>query len=190
MDVLFELREAAKRGRDPTCSDGTLAILMETAARIGATNFLEIGAGEGLTSAALVLRFGGRAVAIENDPERAERARENFLRLGILEAVTLICEDAAAVLPRLEGTYDLIFLDGAKVQYRRYFPDCRRLLRRGGALVADDVFFLGKDMNAVPKKRKMLAEHLGEFRELLAGDPSFETKFYECGDGVAVGIKR
>lgn len=187
--LFLALREEAKKGRDPACADETLSLLLETAKRIGAKHFLEIGAGEGLTSSAFVLQTGGWATAVENDRERAKKAGENVSLLGVSEHIELVTEDAAAVLPRLRESFDLIFLDGPKVQYRRYLPDCKRLLRRGGALVADDVFFLGKDMFAVPKKRKMLATHLREFREQLQSDPAFETAFYDYGDGVSVSFK-
>lgn len=188
-DLLDALREGAKGGLDPTCSDETLALLLETAEKIGAKTLLEIGAGEGLTSAAFVLHTGGAATAIENDPVRLSKAKENFMILGVGDNISLIGEDAGTVLPRLKRTYDLIFLDGPKVQYRKYLPDCKRLLKRGGALVADDVFFLGKKIEEVPKKRRMLFIHLEEFRRLLTADEDLQTKFYDCGDGVSVSIK-
>lgn len=188
--LFLALREEAKQGRDPACADETLALLLDTAVRIGAKKFLEIGAGVGLTSAAFVMFSGGRATAIEIDPERASKARNNFVRLGVSDKISLLNDDAVRALPCLTGEFDLIFLDGPKVQYRRYFSDCKRLLRSGGALVSDDVYFLGRDEDAVPKKRKMLARHLAEYRELLGSDPDFETTFYEYGEGVAVSIKR
>ena len=62
-------------------------------------------------------------------------------------------------------------------------------MKRGGALVADDVFFLGKKIEEVPKKRRMLFIHLEEFRRLLTADEELQTKFYDCGDGVSVSVK-
>lgn len=188
-ELLKALREGAKGGLDPTCSDGTLALLLETAERIGAKTLLEIGAGEGLTSAAFVLRTGGMVTAIENDPVRISKAKENFMILGINDRISLIEGDAGTVLPRLEKMYDLIFLDGPKVQYRKYLPFCKLLLKGGGVLVADDVFFLGKYIDEVPKKRRMLFTHLEEFRRLLTADEELRTTFYDCGDGVSVSVK-
>ncbi len=188
MNELNALREAAKAGRDPTCPDGTLALLLEKAGETGAKKYLEIGAGEGLTSVALALSCGCGVTAIENDPARAERARENFARFHV--AAELFEEDAAEVLPRLTGEYDLIFLDGPKVQYRRYLPDCKRLLRRGGVLVSDDVLLYGWVRGEPPKKRRMIAEHLREYLELLQSDKELETTVYEIGEGVAVSKKR
>ena len=53
---LKALREAAKKGRDPTAADETLFLILETAERLGAKRVLEIGAAEGLTCCALLTR--------------------------------------------------------------------------------------------------------------------------------------
>ncbi len=187
--ALFALREEAKKGRDPTCADETLAFLIKTAEEIGAQKILEIGAGEGLTSIALLLSGADRVTAIEKDPQRVGRARENFSRFGVSERVTLYEGDAGEILPLLSGEFDLIFLDGPKVQYRRYFPDCKRLLRRGGFLLSDDVLLYGWVRGEPPKKRKMLVEHIREYLALLQSDPDLQTELLDIGEGLAVSKK-
>ena len=98
--------------------------------------------------------------------------------------------EAGELLPRLEGAYDLIFLDGPKVQYRRYLPDCKRLLKQGGVLLSDDVLLFGwvDGSVPVPHKRRMLVEHIREYLELLKGDPDFETEVLPLGAGLAVSV--
>ncbi len=187
IDDLARLREEAKRGRDPTCADETLSLLKKTAETLGAARYLEIGAGEGLTAASLFLGTGVTVTAIERDPVRAAHARVLFddfaVKGDVLEG------DAGEILPLLTGEYDLIFLDGPKAQYRNYFADCKRLLRRGGALVSDDVFLYGWVRGEPPKKRRMLVEHIREYLALLEGDPCFRTEYYDYGEGVALSIR-
>ena len=89
----------------------------------------------------------------------------------------------------LGGEYDLIFLDGPKVQYRRYFPDCKRLLAAGGYLLSDDVLLFGWVRGEPPKKRRMLVEHIREYLALLTDDPDFETEILQLGEGLAVSRK-
>ena len=84
----------------------------------------------------------------------------------------------------------MIFLDGPKVQYQRYFTECKRLLKKNGALFSDDVLLFGWVRGEPPKKRKMLAEHLREYLEILESDPDFSTQIYEYGEGLAVSIKK
>lgn len=182
------LRERAKEGRDPTAADETLALLIEQARKIGARRILEIGCAECLTSIALFLHLGAEITAIERDGARAERAREHISEFQA--NVRLIEGDAGEILPLLDGEYDLIFLDGPKAQYARYFPDCKRLLRRGGVLFSDDILLYGWVRGEPPKKRRMLVEHIREYLAILESDPNFTTEIFEYGEGVAVSTKR
>ena len=184
---LAALRAAAMQERDPTASDDVLAVLLNEAARIGAKRVLEVGTGRGLTALALLLAGAEHVTAIERDSARISAARENFAAFGISERVELLEGDAADILPRLSGTYDLVFLDCAKVQYRRFLPDCKRLLRAGGVLCADDVLLFP---DGVPKKRKMLAQHIGEFLQALLSDADFAAQVLPVGRGLAVARKK
>ena len=183
---LAALRAAAMEERDPTCSDDVLAVLMQEAARVGAKHILEIGTGRGLTSVALLLQSDACVTTIEREPARIAAARENFARFGVSDRVALLEGDAADILPCLEDVFDLIFLDAAKVQYRRFLPECKRLLRAGGVLCADDVLLFS---DGVPKKRRMLAQHIGEFLHDLQADEAFTTTILPVGKGLAVARK-
>ncbi len=186
---LSALREEAKKGRDPACADETLAYILSLAAQIGAENFLEIGAAEGLTSIALLLSGVKEAAAIEIDPVRARRARENFAAFGVSERVRMYEGGAENILPSLQGQFDLIFLDGPKAQYIRYLPDCKRLLKTGGYLLSDDVLLYGWVRGEPPKKRRMLIEHIREYLGVLQSDPAFRTEISELGEGLAISKK-
>ncbi len=185
-EQLAALRAAALQERDPTASDGVLAVLLGETARISAERVLEIGAGRGLTAIALLLSGVPSVTAIEREKGRIASARENFAAFGVSSRAELLEGDAADILPCLTGTYDLIFLDCAKVQYRRFLPECRRLLRVGGVLCADDVSLFA---DGVPPKRRMLARHISEFLADLQADPAFTTQILPVGKGLAVAVK-
>ena len=189
---LLALRERAKEGRDPTAYDEALLLLIKKAQEGNAKRILEIGAGEGLTSIALLLTTKARVTAIECDGERARTARENFRAFALSERVNFIEEDALVVLPALEedGIYDIIFLDGPKAQYRKYLPDCKRLLKKGGYLFSDDILLFGYVLGEPPKKRRMLAVHIREYLKLLQEDNDFETQILPIGEGLAVSRKK
>ncbi len=189
-EKLDRMRTAAKEGRDPTAADETVVALVEWAKEHRAVRILEIGAGEGLTSCALLLETEAELTAIELLPDRAKKFRENVALFGLEDRVRLFEGDAGEILPILTGSYDLIFLDGPKVQYRRYFDDCKRLLKGGGALFSDDILLFGWVRGEAPKKRKMLAEHIREYLGLLESDPDFKTQIYEYGEGLAVSTKK
>lgn len=184
------MRRAAKEGRDPTAADETVNALISWAKEHGARKILEIGAGEGLTACALLLETSAEVTAVELDPVRAKLFRENVLTFGVENRAALFEGDAGEILPCLSGGFDMIFLDGPKVQYKRYFPECKRLLRSGGALFSDDILLFGWVRGEAPKKRRMLVEHIREYLEILQNDSDFETEIFEYGEGLAVSTKK
>lgn len=189
-EMLALLREEAKKGRDPTAADDTLRYLLALTETLRPKRILEIGAAEGLTSCAMLLSSEARLTAIELDPARAARARENFRLFGVEGRATLFEGDAGEILPMLEGEYGLIFLDGPKAQYLRYLPECKRLLARGGVLLSDDVLLFGWVRGEPPKKRRMLVEHIREYLSALERDPELETEILEIGEGLAVSRRK
>ena len=186
-EQLAALRAAAMRERDPTASDDVLAVLLREAEQICAGRILEIGTGRGLTAIALALGTQAEIVTIERDGARIAAARENFSAFGVRDRVTLSEGDACGLLPQLAGPFDLIFLDCAKVQYRRLLPDCKRLLRAGGVLCADDVLLFA---DGVPRKRHMLAQHIDEFLRELTSDADFAVQVLPVGKGLAVARRK
>ncbi len=186
---LLALRERAKEGRDPTAADETLAYLLNVAEARKPRKILEIGAAEGLTSCALLLCSHAHLTAIEADANRAARARKHFRAFGVEDRAVLYEGDAGEILPMMTDTFDFIFLDGPKVQYRNYFSDCKRMLQTGGVLISDDVLLFGWVRGEPPKKRRMLAEHLREYLRMLEADPDFDTQVLEIAEGLAVSTK-
>lgn len=186
---LFALREVAKQGRDPTCADDTLEYILSLCEQKKPERILEIGCAEGLTSCAMLSVTNARLTAIELDSTRAARARENFQFFGVSDRVTLHEGSAGEILPMLEGAFDLIFMDGPKVQYLSYLPDCKRLLRSDGVLLSDDVLLFGWVLGEPPKKRRMLVEHIREYLRALEKDPDLTTEILELGEGLAVSKK-
>lgn len=115
---------------------------------MGARTILELGTATGYSAIFLARACAANAgmlTTMELDPVLAGRARENLQRAGLEEHATVVCGDALAHLPRIEGPFDLVFLDIDKEDYVRALPDCHRLLRPGGLLVADNVAFPSAD---------------------------------------------
>ncbi len=187
---LISLREEAKKVRDPACADETLAYILSLCVHNSYERILEIGAAEGLTACAMLSVCGADYTGIELDPARAARARENVCAFGFSARARLLEGDAGEILPMLGGRYGLIFLDGPKAAYRRYLPDCKRLLAEGGVLLSDDVLLFGWTFGEPPKKRRMLAVHIREYLEALQSDPDFSTEILELGEGLAVSVKK
>lgn len=176
----------------PVSSDETLQFLCVQAAASGAKNILEIGTAVGVSAIALLQTCpGSHIVTIEKNASFAAEARRNFENEGLSDRVNLIEGDAADILPGLEGKYDFIFLDGPKVQYVKWLPRLKSVLRTGGLLVADDVLLYGwvNCESPVPKKRAMLVKHVREYLDAINNDDELLTFVADVGDGVALSVR-
>ena len=108
----------------------------------GAKRVLEIGSARGYSAIwmGLALRdTGGELVTIEFDQARAKEAKTNIERAGLSSTVRLISGDAFAEIPKLTGTFDLVFLDAWKPDYLKFFNLVFPRVDAGGVFVAHNV---------------------------------------------------
>lgn len=192
-EELQRIREEAFASEIPVAADDTLCFLMAQAAAVRPAKILELGTAVGTTSIAMAFACPqARITTVERDRAFYEAALVNFGKCGISGRVTAVCGDAGEVIERLEDPFDLIFMDCAKVQYIKYLPRLKQLLRSGGVLIADDVLLYGwaSGEAEVPKKRKMLARHIREYIDAVTSDPELFTCIIKAGDGVALSVKR
>ncbi len=109
---------------------------------------LELGTATGYSGiylARALTHSNGRLVTIDNDAGKASRADANFKKAGVAQLVEIIVGEALEELAKMDEQFDLIFIDVEKEFYAGALPHCRRLLKRGGLLVADNVGFKDAD---------------------------------------------
>ncbi len=151
---------------------------------------LEIGCAVGF-SALLMSEYGGEdccITTIENYEKRIPQAIENFRAAGKEEQIRLLRGDAAAILPELTDSYDMIFMDAAKGQYLSFLPEAMRLLSPGGLLVSDNVLQEGDILEsryAVTRRDRTIHSRMREYLYQITHDPRLETIILPVGDGVA-----
>jgi predicted O-methyltransferase YrrM len=147
-ELLLELEAEAEREDIPIVGPVVGELLFILASAVRAQNILEIGTATGYSAIYLARAcepVNGRVVTLEIDRSMAARARRNFQKAGQGDRVEVRVVDALETLGRLEGEFDLIFIDIEKNDYIKALPDCHRLLRAGGLLVADNVGFKDAD---------------------------------------------
>lgn len=137
----------------------------------GASGYSGIWIGQGLR------QTGGRLISIEYDPVRAQEAAANIARAGLSDIVQVIHGDAFAEVPKLDGTFDMIFLDAWKQDYKRFLDMTFPRLDGGGVFLAHNVVNKRSDM--------------GDFLDAIATTPgAWSSIIAPSGEGISLTYKQ
>jgi caffeoyl-CoA O-methyltransferase len=193
--LLREMEEQAAR-EDVPISDPEVGRLLSILARAcGARLILEIGTAIGY--GALCLARGApqaRVVSIDTDPLRLATARAYLERAGVADRVELLEGPALELLPRLDGPFDLAYVDAIKTEYRRYLDLLLPRLRVGGLVVVDNLLW-GGQVAEPPEATDAASDEDAETKALRAFNgylmmhPQLEAVVLPLGDGVGLATK-
>ena len=137
----------------------------------GASGYSAIWIGMGLRDT------GGTLVTIEYDAARAKELAGNIKRAGLSDIVTVMPGDAFAQVPAIAGSFDFVFLDAWKKDYKRFLDLTLPRLNKGGLFVAH---------NVVNKRAEM-----GDFLDAIWKSPALWTTIVApSSEGMSVSVKR
>jgi caffeoyl-CoA O-methyltransferase len=153
-----------------------MRVLVMTA---GAKHALEIGAAYGYSAIWIGLglrQTGGHLTTIEFDAARAKAAVDNIRRAGLADTVTVIHGDAFKEIPKVAGTFDFVFLDAWKPDYRKFFDLVFPRLTLRGLFLAH---------NVVNKQSEMK-----DFLAAINDNPAVATSIVRPGsEGMSVSVR-
>ena len=168
-------------------------------------NILEVGTAVGF-SAILMAQYSQsncHITTIEKYEKRIPLAKENFIKSGFNEKITLIEGDAKDILNELledasgddkfAGMYDMIFMDAAKGQYINFLPDAIKLLKKGGVLITDNVLqddTVIQSKFTVVRRDRTIHKRMREYLQALMKSDELTTDILQLGDGVSVSVKK
>ncbi|MER2174896.1 MAG: O-methyltransferase [Carnobacterium sp.] len=192
---LGEIERQANKEGVPIIPHETVVFLNLLLGQIKPKQILEIGAAIGFSSSLMAQHVGdeGHVTTIDRYDVMIKKARKNYEVLGLTDKVTLLEGQAADILSTLEGPYDFIFMDSAKSKYYDFFPDCMRLLKKGGMLIVDDVLQGGTILapkEEIPKNRRTIHRKLNAFLDVVMHHPSLESSIVPLGDGLLMVVKQ
>lgn len=176
--VLESIRAADKGQLAVSEEDGRFLRTLIASTR--ATRVLEIGAASGYSGIWMGLGLretGGRLVTIEYDAQRAREAAANINAAGLSDIVQVVVGDGFAEIPRLTGTFDLVFLDAWKPDYKKFFDLVFPRVTPGGLFLAH---------NVINKKDEMR-----DFLAAIDTHPQALTSIVSPGhEGISMTYKR
>ncbi|RKU25263.1 methyltransferase [Candidatus Poribacteria bacterium] len=123
-----------------------ISILIQS---INAQNVLEVGTSNGYSTiwlAAALKLTGGQLITIEYDAKRAEEALSHLTEVGLDSIVNIRVGNALDEISKCQETFDLVFLDAQKDEYKKYLELVLPNIRVGGLIIADDTITMRDEM--------------------------------------------
>ncbi len=187
--VLGEIQQFANELGIPIIPHETAVFLDMLCAILQPRTILEIGTAIGYSGSLMAqhLPDDGKLVTIDRYAKMYERAKVNFERMNLQDKVQLLEGDAADILPQLEGSFDLVFMDSAKAKYVEFLPYILNLMHKGSVLLIDDVFQAGTildDEKEIPKRVRKIHRKLNELFDTVHQDPNLRSTMIPLGDGI------
>jgi predicted O-methyltransferase YrrM len=176
--ILADIRARDKGQLAVSEEDGKFLRLL--IASTGRKRALEIGGASGYSAiwmAQGLRATGGKLVSIEYDPARARELADNIRKAGMSDVVQVVAGDAFVEIPKLQGTFDFVFLDAWIRDYKKFFEMMYPRLDKGGLFTAH---------NVVNKKNEM-----GDFLDAIERHPSLWTAIVSpAGEGISLSYKK
>lgn len=193
-DVLAELSRATHlQVLRPRMLSGNLQgqFLKMMCRMTGARRVLEIGTYTGYAAISMAsgLKDGGVLHTIDVNDELEDFTRGFIERSGLQDRIVFHVGDACEIIPRLEETFDLVFIDADKREYSEYYRLVFDKVRPGGMIVADDVLWDGK-VAAPDVKLDAQTRGILEFNDMVQADSRVENILLPIRHGLMMVRKK
>ncbi len=185
-DHLRKARAQAENVGVTPVGPGAGAALAFIAGAVAAKSVVEIGTGTGVSGLWLLrgMQSDGVLTSVDLEAENQRIAREIFTESGFAtQRFRLIAGAGLDVMPRMtDAGYDMVFLDGEKVEYGEYLEQAVRLVRPGGVIVFDNA--LWHDRVADPAQRDPETVAIRETIARVKDDDNLRGLLIPLGDGL------
>ena len=192
-DLILEMENYAKENSVPIIEKESIAFIMKYIKANNIQNILEIGSAIGYSTILMAtVNTDVKVTTIERDETRYMECLKNVKKAELDKKINVVYQDALEV--NLSNvSYDLIFIDAAKGQYKKFFEKFKHFLAPNGVIITDNLQFhglVGKKETIDSKNLRALVDKIETYIEFLKENEEFETKFLEIGDGLSVSMRK
>lgn len=186
---ITRIEEYAEENNVPIMTKDGIEFLTKYIEKHKVKRILEIGAAIGYSAIRMALVDDEIEITtIERDEKRYLEAVKNIKKFNLENRINLIYKDAFDV--KIEGTYDLIFIDAAKAQNIKFFEMFSKYLNPKGTIITDNMNFHGlvdKDPEDIKSRNlRALVRKLKDYATFLKENKKYDTEFLDIGDGIAI----
>ena len=194
-DVLAELdRETYANVMLPRMLSGHLQgrVLSMLCYMIKPQNILEIGTYTGYSALCLAeaLPDNGKVITIDINEELEDMVNGYIYKSGYKDKIDYRVGDAVEIIPTLDISFDLVFIDADKGNYSNYFELVIDKIPTGAFIIADNVLWSGKVLGKNRKKLDRDTEAIIAFNRKVHEDARIENVLFPIRDGLMVLRKR
>lgn len=186
--LLAEMEAYAAEHKVPIADREVARFLEITARAAGTRKVLEIGMAIGYSVVHLARGVGaqGTIVTIEPNEEMIRAATGYLKRAGVLDRVEIERGKALEIMPKLEETFDLLFIDAVKEEYSQYLDLGLPRLRAGGVVIVDNLLWGGRVATGDTESSTVA---LREFNRYFLNHPQLLAEVLPVGDGLGYAVK-
>jgi len=158
---------------------------------INPKTILEIGTYTGYSALCLAegIQSNGELHTIDIDEELYDFQRKYFDKSEYGSQIHQHLGNAIDIIPKLEMTFDLVFIDADKENYANYFNCIINKLNSGGVILSDNVLWSGKVIEPL-QKDDTSTPALIEYNTLLKNDERIESVLLPIRDGLTISRKK
>ncbi|WP_452602098.1 O-methyltransferase [Pontimicrobium sp. MEBiC06410] len=186
-------RETFQKILQPRMSSGPYQgrVLSIISKLINPKNILEIGTFTGYSTLCLAegMQSEGQLHTIDVNEELFDFQRKYFDASEYGSKIVQHLGNALDIIPKLNTTFDLVFIDADKDNYVNYFNLIIGKMNKGGIILSDNVLWSGKVIEPLNPKDKMTKAVL-EYNTLLKEDDRVETVLLPIRDGLTISRKK
>jgi predicted O-methyltransferase YrrM len=190
-EILRELREKTFAMRDDKSmlsgfyQGRLLAILSKM---IQPRRILEIGTYMGYSALCLAegLAENGKIITLDVNEETSRIAKSFWARTEFNDQIEAHLGDATEIIPSLNETFDLVFIDADKPNYANYFDLVFPKLGIGGLIIADNVLWGGRVLD---ENRDDNAKALHDYNRKIQADERVANILLAVRDGLMIARK-
>jgi caffeoyl-CoA O-methyltransferase len=132
---------------------------------------------------------GGKIITIEKNEELEDFAKEYFIKSGKSHVIQQIIGDATEIIPQLNETFDVVFIDADKTNYINYYHLVFDKVKSGGFILVDNVLWSGKVL-APNEHKDDDTQAIIAFNQLIVNDNRVDNVLFPIRDGIQVIRKK
>ncbi len=133
------------------------------------------------------LADGGKVITLDIQEDTNRVARSFVAKTEYKDNIEFLLGTATDLIPNLIGPFDLVFIDADKPNYANYFDLVFEKVRPGGFIIADNVLWSGKVIDANKDEN---TQALHDYNRKILADDRVENVLLPIRDGLMVSKKR